>query len=157
MMNTRCRKTPNQRRRGAAATEFALLIGPLLILTFGTIEICSAIFLRESVTIAAHEGARIAAQKMSDDDDVVSAVMYALEQRDIDLESMSEAQIVVMSRNPRNAAILEPITVTVSVPTLANTVIPHPFYTWLRVGTTSASVTVRKDFEHPGRDPDAAW
>ena len=142
-------------RRGAATTEFALLIGPLLLLTFGAIEICSAIFLRESVTIAAAEGARIAAQKMADEDDVVNAVMYALQQRNVSVGDLENEDIVEISRNPVNAAMLEPITVTVNVPTLDNTMVPHPFYSWLQIGTTSATVTVRKDFEHPNRDPDA--
>jgi hypothetical protein len=47
-------------RRGAAALEFAVSLPMLLFLTFGIIETCDAIFLRQSLILAAQEGARVA-------------------------------------------------------------------------------------------------
>ena len=45
-------------RKGAAATEFALCLPPLLLLIFGSIEACNAIFLDHSTLIVAYEGIR---------------------------------------------------------------------------------------------------
>lgn len=47
-------------RRGAAAVECAVIAPLLLLIAFGTIEACSMIFLRQSLEIAAYEGARVA-------------------------------------------------------------------------------------------------
>ena len=47
-------------RRGAAALEFAVSLPMLLLLTFGIIETCDAIFLKQSLILAAQEGARVA-------------------------------------------------------------------------------------------------
>ncbi len=47
-------------RRGAAAIETALLLPVLILLAFGSIELSNMVFLRQSLSIAAYEGARIA-------------------------------------------------------------------------------------------------
>lgn len=47
------------RRRGAAAIEFAVCLPMVLLITFGIIETCDAIFLKQSLILAAQEGARV--------------------------------------------------------------------------------------------------
>ena len=49
-----------QVRRGGAAVELALCLPVLALLTFVTVEACNAVYLRQSLTIAAYEGARTA-------------------------------------------------------------------------------------------------
>lgn len=49
-------KTRN-RRRGAAIVEMAICLPVLVLLTFGTIETAGAIFVKQTLTSAAHEGA----------------------------------------------------------------------------------------------------
>jgi len=45
-------------RRGLAVTETAILLPLIVLLLFGSIELANAIFLRQSLTIAAYEGGR---------------------------------------------------------------------------------------------------
>ncbi len=47
-------------RQGAAALEFAVCLPMLLLITFGIIETCDAIFLKQSLILAAQEGTRVA-------------------------------------------------------------------------------------------------
>lgn len=54
---TRCRRGT---RRGVAAVEFALSLPLLVLLTLATVEACNAIYLQQSLTVAAYEGARTA-------------------------------------------------------------------------------------------------
>lgn len=50
--------------RGAAAVEFALVLIPLLLILLGTIDYGYYFYLREVVTNAAREGARIASTSL---------------------------------------------------------------------------------------------
>lgn len=56
----RGRSTRAGRRRGAAAVETALLLPLLILLAFGSIELSNMIFLKQTLSIAAYEGARAA-------------------------------------------------------------------------------------------------
>lgn len=47
-------------RRAAAAVETALLMPLLVLLAFGSIELSNMVFLKQSLSIAAYEGARMA-------------------------------------------------------------------------------------------------
>lgn len=53
------RKQPN-RRRGVAATEFAVCLPVLMLLLLGTIECCSMIFLKQALAVAAYEAGHTA-------------------------------------------------------------------------------------------------
>lgn len=53
-------RKPRGRRRGAAAVETALLLPLLVLLAFGSIELSNMIFLKQTLAIAAYEGARAA-------------------------------------------------------------------------------------------------
>ncbi len=46
-------------RRGAAIVEFAIISQIVLLILFGTIDLCSLYYLRQSAKIAAYEGCRI--------------------------------------------------------------------------------------------------
>ncbi|MEM1063500.1 MAG: TadE family protein, partial [Planctomycetota bacterium] len=51
------RRSACGRRDGVAAVEFAVCLPVLLVLTFGMIEACTMMFLKQSLSIAAYEGA----------------------------------------------------------------------------------------------------
>ncbi len=146
-MANRTRK--HAKRRGVAATEFAMMIPILLIITFGTIETCSAIFLKEQVTIAAHEGARIAIRKMTTTSNVVAATQAYLDQRGVTYAPLSQAQAITVSPAPETTKRLQPITVTVTAPVAGNGLLPNAFYTWFADKRVSAQVVMYKEFEHP--------
>ena len=52
------RHARRQRRCGAAVVETALLLPVLVLLAFGSIELSNMVFVKQSLSIAAYEGAR---------------------------------------------------------------------------------------------------
>ncbi len=52
-------KVHRRQRRGAAIIELAVCLPLLVMLTLATIEACAMIYLKQTLTIAAFEGARI--------------------------------------------------------------------------------------------------
>jgi len=61
-----------------ATVELAIILPILLMLVFGTIEICQRIFLRQSAVIVAYEGARLAARGSSTNAEVVARCQQLL-------------------------------------------------------------------------------
>jgi len=57
------RKKPVSQKRGAAVVELAVLLPVLLTVTFGSLEICNRLFLRQTAAVAAYESARLAARR----------------------------------------------------------------------------------------------
>ncbi len=70
-------------RQGVAAVELAFVLPVLLVLVFGTIEICQRIFLRQSLVIAAYEGARLAARRNTTNTQVIDRCNTILDQRNV--------------------------------------------------------------------------
>ncbi len=50
-------------RVGAAVVELAVLIPVLFTVAFGTLEVCNRMYLRQTASVAAYEGARLAARR----------------------------------------------------------------------------------------------
>ena len=75
----RCRHA----RRAVAAVEFAVCLPVILILVFGSIEASSFIFLKQSLHIAAYEGARQAVRIESDNEDATQSVQNILASRNV--------------------------------------------------------------------------
>ena len=59
----RTRRRKSDKRRGAAVVEAAVCGGIIVALTFATLEVCSSIYLKESVTVAAYEAARVGVKR----------------------------------------------------------------------------------------------
>lgn len=76
-------RLPPVDRQGAAVVELAIVLPIVFMLLFGTIEICQRLYLKQSVTIAAYEAARVAARQTSDTETVLSAAELLLEQQGI--------------------------------------------------------------------------
>ena len=53
----------SQPRAGAAVVELAVLIPVLFTVAFGTLEVCNRMYLRQTASVAAYEGARLAARR----------------------------------------------------------------------------------------------
>lgn len=53
------RRRRHPARRGAAIVEFAIMAQIVLLILFGTIDVCSLYYLRQSAKLAAYEGCRI--------------------------------------------------------------------------------------------------
>ncbi len=70
-------------RRGTAAAECAFCIPLILLLTFSTLEICSAIFVKETLTVAAYEGARVGVKRKATRLNAYNQVVAVLEARGV--------------------------------------------------------------------------
>ncbi|MEL6894681.1 MAG: TadE family protein, partial [Planctomycetota bacterium] len=129
-------------RDAAAATEAAFLLPLLILFTVFTIDVCSALFIKEQLTFAAYEGARAGIQRDSTDADVRAAVVDFLTQRDITFDANDA---VVISPSFDTAETLEPVNVTVRVRAGENLISPADLFgdRWLR-----ATVQLRKEFQN---------
>ena len=67
-----------KRKRGAAAVEMALVLPLLLTMLFGIIEYGWVFTVRQALTHAAREGARVAVLQASTEDDITERVDTAL-------------------------------------------------------------------------------
>lgn len=130
---------PSRRqRRGVAAAELAVCLPVIVLLVIGTIDACSMIFLKQSLSVAAYEGARTAIIPGKTKDDVEAACQQILADRKV-----SGGQVTV---KPADIAALNPgdfVDVTVSAPCSANSVVPNTFY---RGRTLSATASMMIEF-----------
>jgi hypothetical protein len=121
-----------------AASELAVCLPVIVLLVLAMIEACTMIFLKQSLTVAAYEGARTALAPRAAAVDVQGAADGVLADRRV--------QRAVVTIRPTNFAALEPgeyFEVTVSAPTGPNSVIPGSF---LRGRTLSATAVMMKEF-----------
>ena len=75
--------TSGSTRSGTASVELAILTPFLLVLTLGTMDVCSMIFLKESATLAAYEGARRGIEKGGTNEDAEQTIINFLNERQI--------------------------------------------------------------------------
>jgi Flp pilus assembly protein TadG len=136
-MNTRDSKNSADCRRGVAAAEFAVCLPVIVLLVLGMIECCTMIFLKDSLTVAAYEGARTALVQDAEGNDVRRIAQEMLTQRRV-----RRGTIVIEPIDFERAAVGEYITVTVAAPADANAVIPGSFF---RGRTLTSSVTMMKE------------
>ena len=129
-------------RRGAATVEFALVLPVLIALTVGTIDVCTAMFLKESAVLAAYEGARQGVGRGNTNQDVIDRVQEFLDERNI--EYTGDA-IAISSPGFDSAETLENVTVTVNIPAAGNTLMPSEVIGNL---VMSASVTMLKEYKN---------
>lgn len=139
-LNRRTRRAG--KRRGVATVEFAIVLPVLMLLTLGTIDVCSVIFLRESATLAAYEGARQGVGRGNTNADVIARVQQFLNERDI---NYGANVCEISSPGFANAETLENVTVTVNIPATGNLLIPTDRFAELVV---MASCTMRKEYRN---------
>jgi len=132
----------NGNRRGVATIEFALCLPVLLFLTLGTIDLCSMLFLKESVKLAAYEGARRGVGRGRTNEDVISRIQEFLDERNIAYDG---TPVTFSDPDFTDAGTLENVTTTVTVPCAGNLLMPSALFDHL---TLSAEVTMRKEYEN---------
>jgi hypothetical protein len=119
-----------------AAAEFAVCLPMLVLALLGMIECCTMVFLKQSLAVAAYEGAHTALQPGASSDDVRAVCTQILRDRRVqnadiritpNLESTDEGQY---------------LTVAISAPTRPNSVLPAPL---LRGRTLTSSATMMKE------------
>ena len=96
-------------RRGAAAAELAICLPLMVMLVIGSIETCSMIYLRHSLTIASYEAARVAIDFDGTSTDAIERCEEILDARDV-----NDADIDLDPDNVESVPRGQPIAVTVS-------------------------------------------
>jgi Flp pilus assembly protein TadG len=124
-------------RRGAACVEFALVSPLLIMLTMGMMEIGRVVMVKQLMINATREGARLAVLPGSTAAEVQAEVVEALS------PSVTGVTVVLTPASITAAPAGTPITVSVSIPAVNVSWIPHPLFTV--DSTVEASTTMRRE------------
>ena len=127
-----------QRRRGAAATEFAIVLPIFFLLIVGILEFGRMIMVQQVLTNAAREGARLACIDGSTESGVQTAVSAFLANA-----SVTGVTVTCSPSNLSSAAVGSQITVETSVPFKDVSWVSSP---WLATDVTlTASCMMRRE------------
>jgi hypothetical protein len=110
-------------RRAVAAAELAVCLPVVVLIVLATIESCSAIFLKQSLTISAYEGIRAAIAKGATTASVQTACNQVLNDRRIQGSTITLTPAKISSLKPGDF-----IDVTVSAPCNSNSPVPTTFF-----------------------------
>ena len=126
--------------RGAAAVECAFCVPLVILLMFGTLSVCSDMYLKQTLTIAAFEGARTGVRRHGNRQGVEAAVQNILDARGV-----VDAEITIVPEDFTTLNALDEIEVQVAVPAKDNT-----FYAWGLLGSgreIAAKVVMAREFD----------
>ncbi len=104
-----------QPRRGAAAVEAAVCLPILVLFALGVVESCTCIYVRQGLTVAAYEGARVAIVPGATYENIEAQVNQILAQRNI-----RGAKIDVNPKSFMGQPFGSHVTVTVRAPANVN-------------------------------------
>jgi Flp pilus assembly protein TadG len=127
------RRRQGRSTRGVAAAELAVCLPVIVLMVIATIEACSAIFLKQSLTVAAYEGVRTALQEGITTGEIQATCNQILSDRKV-----QGASITV---TPADIAALEAgeyVDVTVTAPCDANSLVPTSFYRGRTLSATAS-------------------
>lgn len=124
-------------RRGVAAAEFAVCLPVIVLLVLAMIETCSMVFLKQSLTVAAYEGAHVALKPGATDAEVRTTCESILRDRRI-----QAATITIAPRRVDATPEGDYMTVRVTAPSNRNSVLPLRFF---RGATIDAAAVVMKE------------
>lgn len=139
LMNLRnSRRSGGRRKRGGvAAAELAVCLPVIVLLVLAMIESCTMIFLKQSCSIAAYEGVRVALLEDADASDIRRTSQLVLTERRV-----KGGTIKIRPKDFRTLPVGSYIKVTVSAPADRNSVIPGNFF---RGKTLSGTATMMKE------------
>lgn len=118
--------------------EFAVCLPILLVLIIGTIEACTMVYLKQSLSIAAYEGIRAAVQPNASSVEVTAACDRILNSRNV-----QSATVTITPTDFSTQPVRTWITVRVHASGTANSVISGWFYDTLVV---DGEATMMKEF-----------
>jgi Flp pilus assembly protein TadG len=135
------KKNRRIRRHGVAAAEFAVCLPVIVLIVLATIEACTMVFLKQSLSIAAYEGARAALTQNATNADVVRVAQQVLTERRV-----NGGTVTLQPANLNAIAPGQYLTISTTAPAAGNAVIPISFY---RGRTLTGSATMMKEFQSP--------
>jgi Flp pilus assembly protein TadG len=130
------RKT--DQRAGVAAVEFAVCLPVILILVIGTIQACSMLFLKQSLSVVAYEGVRTCVDYKSTPADLQSVCEQILKDRNV-----KGASVTVSPSDFDKSPIESWITVTVTAPCDTNAAVAG---FWYSGRSLTSNATMMKEF-----------
>ena len=119
--------------RGVAAAELAVCLPIVVLLVIATIEACSAVFLKQSLTVAAYEGVRTSLVNGATVDTVRTKCNQILSDRRIEGGTVTVQPTDINSLQPGDY-----VDVTISAPCAANSVVPTSFYRGRMLSATAS-------------------
>lgn len=129
---------PRDQRSAVVTVELSIVLPVLMILVIGVVETCNLFYVKQSLTIAAYEGARAAIVKGMGVSDINARSNQVLTDRHI-----AGTTVSITPNPPSSAAYGTYITVQVQAPYAANALIPG----WLFGGTMlRTSVRMMKEY-----------
>lgn len=126
------RKLHNVRndRKGTATVELAVALPILLAFIFGGMEVSNGIFLKQGLTIAAYETAKMATTVGFTSNEALTRGQQLLTAR-----GFSDATITITPPNTSSLAPGTPVTVSVSAPADSNAISPVVLFSGSTVNT----------------------
>ncbi|XZE53653.1 TadE/TadG family type IV pilus assembly protein [Planctomycetaceae bacterium SH139] len=112
-----------EQRSGAAVVELAVCLPLLVLISLATIEACAMIYLKQSLKIAAYEGARVGIVPGADPTNVLAQSDLILVNRDI-----ADYGVTLARADPRSLQPGDFFRVSVSAPCTPNSLIGGWFY-----------------------------
>ena len=122
-------------RKGAATVELAICIPVLLLISFSLIELCSMMFVKQGLTVAAYEAAHRAVQPAATSAQAIAAGQEILQQRRI-----QGGAVAINAGNIQQVDQGEFFTVTVTAPATANRLVPFPLFNTGQLSATAAAM-----------------
>lgn len=123
----------SRKRFGVAAAELAVCLPVIVLLVVATVEACSMVFVKQSLTVAAYEGVRTALVKGATAADVQTTCDQILLDRNI-----NGGTVTVTPTNFQTLPPGEYVDVTVSAPCDLNTIVPNGFYRGKNLSATAS-------------------
>lgn len=136
-----CPAAARQKRRGAAAVEFAILAPLLFLILLGIVEVGRMLMVQQVLTNGAREGARKAILPGATDAEVVSTIDNYMSSTGIQGCTRQVSPSVATARGG------DPITVTVTVPYNNVTWLPTGAIRWFQDKNLTTNVVMRKEPE----------
>ena len=131
---------PGAGRRGAAATEMAMVLPVFIMLILGMFELGRALMIKQSLTYAAQEGCRVAILDGSTLASVRTKATDSLQPMGIAATSVT---VTTNPTEPSSGGYNTPVAVTVSVPYASVSLVPSSFIPSTAV--LSVTVTMRRE------------
>ncbi len=125
------------RRKGAATVELSICLPLFILILFGSIEASNLIYLRESLCLASYEAARQAVSLDVSKEDIEKRAKQLLASRGI-----TNPTVTLSPSDFNSTSGGDPVTITVSVPTSSQTLLPKIVY---RQRSISAQTTFVKE------------
>lgn len=132
-----------RKRQGAAAVEFALIAPVFFLMIFGMIELGRAVMVKQVMTNAAREGARLAVLDSTTPMATTVKNTVATYLTNGGIPGATVNDVTIDPAEPTSAAYGAPVTVTVQVPYSRVSWLPVPVY--LGSKTLTASTVMRRE------------